>query len=294
LNTHKPYVMLAALSLAAMACTCGPLSAAQQAADEAVEEAGETLEAVEVEAEEQGGAAVESAAEEEQPAEDQQAQGGEPVDFTLGETGLENLSSYEYIQTVDFSGTNAEGQPAEMHMEVHIIHQVEPLINSIRTQMTSEGMDDDTQSTGEFSTLFVYIDGMTYTEMEMPGMDRTCFAVEGGEEDLETYDTSFYDLDPEEFSDFDTEPEFVVVSTNEDVNGIPSTHYRAENINVDEGEGGTIDVWIANDGGYMTRMIMEGVGKDSELGDGQFSMTWELLSANQPVNVTPPEDCQSY
>lgn len=298
MNTRKPYVMLVALSLAAVACTCGPLSnltsTAQQAAEEAVDEAAQTVEEVEIEAQEEGEAAAQGAAEQEQPAEDQQAQGGPPADFVLGETGLENLSSYEYIQIVDFNGTNAEGQPAQMHMEVHIIHQAEPLINSIQTQVTSEGMDDSTEGTGEFGSLFVYIDGTTYTEMDIPGSGRTCFATPGGEETLEAYDTSFYDLDPEEFSDFDSEPEFVVVSTNEEVNGIASTHYRAENINVNDVESGTIDVWIANDGGYMTRMILEGVGKDSELGDGQFNMTWELVSANQPVNVTPPADCQSF
>ncbi len=302
MNTRKPYVMLVVLVLAAVACTCGPLSnitsaaeqAAEEAVDEALQEASETVEAMEIETEEpveeQGEAEVEEAPEQEEPPANNQE--GVPSDFVLGETGLESLSSYEYLQIVDFEVTGTDGQPVHTHMEVHVIHQAEPFANSIRTDVKTEGLDDESGRVNNFSSWFVFLDGISYTETDSPEMGgRNCFAVPGDQAELEANSYSYYDLDPDAFSKFDSQPEFMLISDDEDINGVSSTHYRAENININSVESGVIDVWIANDGGYMTRMIMEGVGQDNELGAGQFDMSWELMNVNQPVNITPPADC---
>ena len=52
------------------------------------------------------------------------------------------------------------------------------------------------------------------------------------------------------------------------------------------------EVWISQDGEYVVKMLMHGTGTmpqdDESETEVVLDMTWDLLSVNQPVVITPP------
>jgi len=85
----------------------------------------------------------------------------------------------------------------------------------------------------------------------------------------------------------------------EEINGMMSEHYHTEDLTPlgSEAEGGEItngvlDVWVAVDGGYMTRFVMEG-DETTEGETNHFSAAFDLLSVNEPMDIVAPEGCVS-
>jgi hypothetical protein len=81
------------------------------------------------------------------------------------------------------------------------------------------------------------------------------------------------------------------VEPNEIIGGIESRHYRAENVAAGEFTSATVDVWVAREGGYVTRMEITGQGTFADMGTGEMRAAYSLVSANQPVDIIPPSVC---
>ncbi len=88
-----------------------------------------------------------------------------------------------------------------------------------------------------------------------------------------------------------------LVNKGEVVNGMTTDHYRFEEselsgmefMSVSEASG---EVWVSQEGDYVVKMVMNGAGTmpgddDTEVATN-MTMTFELLSVNQPLTIEPP------
>jgi hypothetical protein len=89
----------------------------------------------------------------------------------------------------------------------------------------------------------------------------------------------------------------------QDVNGISTWHYTFDendlkkdmtDMDIEYARG---EVWVARDGGYPVKMLIEIKGKDisgaddaSFMANGTMKMEYELLEVNGNINISPPEE----
>lgn len=95
-----------------------------------------------------------------------------------------------------------------------------------------------------------------------------------------------------------------LAESNVEVNGVNTHHYTfdesvlaltdptAGELNTAEG-----NIWVAADGGYVVRILMEGIGSTGLLGDtsateGQVSYELNYFGFNEPVEINPPPGCE--
>jgi hypothetical protein len=85
---------------------------------------------------------------------------------------------------------------------------------------------------------------------------------------------------------------------NETVNGISSKHFQYDDKAVALSGLSKVsgDVWVAADGGYVVKDNMHWEGNaglfgSSATGTGTGQWLWELSEVNQPIAITPPENC---
>lgn len=217
------------------------------------------------------------------------AQGGEP--FIYSGTGLDALDSYEAHQIVEFEGVDSSGEAVKIYMEMNIAAQRDPLLLSVRNEFDLEGPPGVAMAgmaqAGSGSMHMLITPDKTYMEMAMTGM-RTCFASPTVElpVDLE----SSFDYNVEDFMGEDL-PGMILVDPDEVVNGVASAHYRAEGVNNGELTNATIDLWVESGGLYITRIEIVNEGEFEDFGTGTLHVTYEILSVNETVEVTPPQDC---
>lgn len=247
--------------------------------------------------EEETEAVAEEAAEEAVPAE----AGGEaaaeavpeaPQTFAYTGVGIEQLSSYSAQLTVTFEGTNPRGEPARWLFTADTAQQQDPPALSLLATTEAEGLTglgesgDISYESGE--TMIMMVDGTIYSRSSMSEPPGACFAFEGL--DASSFLEGFFSV--EDFVSATDVPELTLVDANESVNGVPSSHYRASGISGESLNNATVDVWMAHDGGYATRIELADSGEMSDFGSGDLALTYELLTVNQPLELTPPEDCE--
>jgi hypothetical protein len=226
----------------------------------------------------------------EQPAEEEPVEAGRgPVTFAYAGVGLETLDSYTARFTLDFEGTSDTSDAARLSFQVDLAGQREPPLTSIRNQFEGEGVmtfgaDSTTEVTSGSLSMLATAD-MVYIETEVTDQPYNCFAYPGNET---PFDAGFQYTSPD---DFIGEQDMSLAEVGpEEVNGIPSTHYRAENVSGGDFTNATVDIWVADDGDYVTRIEMSDEGS-YEFGTGTISITYEVLTVNEPLDISPPADC---
>jgi hypothetical protein len=294
-DRRRLVIAAAMLALVTLACTCGGLS-------NVAELAGGALQGDDGEA---GLAAEEAGAEPEAGAEAAQEAGAEPSDAgeAAPEAGGESFvykgmqeDDYDTINSavsMMFEGTDEQGQPVSVKIEGTIQMQRDPLVMAMQyTTADFEGLDAPGVSLvpgqGDNMTFYVTTDS---AYMEFSGL---CFAIPLEPGDVSGEDFQGMIIDPEKYLDpgANGELELQFVGT-ETVNGLETEHYRATNVQLQDFNEATVDLWYASAENRIARMAMVGTGS-YEYGTGTMEMTWDLLSVNEPVDITLPENCVAF
>lgn len=120
-----------------------------------------------------------------------------------------------------------------------------------------------------------------------------CIAFDVQDEDEgENEKTTAAIVNPLDFISSESRIELSLVGE-EDVNGVTATHYRAENVAYSGFENATIDIWYASDEGYIPRIVISG-NLTAYQAEGTTTITYNLAPAEQPEELVPPENCQSF
>jgi hypothetical protein len=213
-----------------------------------------------------------------------------PPTLTYTGTGLEDLSSYTARLLVEFRGLNSSGQPAFLTLRADLSGQADPPASLARLGFNNQGMQGlentlpSDLSSGRMNLLTT--GGTSYIETIFGDESRSCFAFPAEERSQ----TGRSVVSVEDFVGARTIPDLTRVLPNEMINGVISRHYRAEGVQTDALENAAIDVWVARQEGYVTRMVITNQGL-SRYGRGTLTVTYDLLSANLPVELTPFPDC---
>jgi hypothetical protein len=95
-----------------------------------------------------------------------------------------------------------------------------------------------------------------------------------------------------------TDEDFQVVAAHETVNGVDCVHRHAkvQDVSTEMGTSdiqftdGDVDLWVANEGDYLIRLVMNATGSDAEGQPAEAKFDMELFDVNKPVTVTPPPE----
>lgn len=301
-NGRRFAVVAAALALVTLACTCGGLSNVAELAGGALQgdesAAGLTGDDIGTDIE----ADVEAPQEAEPPA--GEADAGDAADGSAGapaaggETflfeGL-NQDTYETLDSavmMSFEGTNEQGEPVSVDIEGTVQIQREPFMMAMQyTTADFEGVDapgtELLPGQGGNMTFYVTSDS---AYMELSGL---CFAFPLDPDEMMGEEFADVIVDPGEYLDpAEGELELQYVG-DETVNGLATEHYQATNVQMEDFEASTVDVWYAPGEGRIARMAMVGTGAH-EFGEGTTDITWDLLSVNEPLDITVPENCVAF
>ena len=293
-------VGLLLLSLSSMACalsggddeetaveaiTGAAEEAASEAVAEAVEEAGgaeAVAEAVEAITEGAAEAVAEIASGETITA----AELGESLDLSSILDG-EALQSYQYDMVMDINSDGNNSQSV-----ITVLYNTDPPAMSMVMSFSGDAFAEDAEM-GEIN--MIQIGDSIY--MDMPEMG--CMQMPATDSNLA--DEMMSDIFGNEIVD---DLETLVKEGNETVNGVETVHYTFDEtafLTADDGmETATGHIYIAKDGGYMVRMIVDGTGNVGDFSgsdsaaNGTMRIEMNLTNINEPVNIEAPADCESF
>lgn len=214
-----------------------------------------------------------------------------PETFDYAGTGIDDLTSYTAQFVVRFEGSNHQGKPARLVMQIDLAGQVEPAGQVIDMTFESDGVDSlsqSTQVTAQSGRLMLLTLGdLTYIQTAVEGQEDACMAFEGAQ--TGTIEDSILTIE-DIVSEGDL-PTLYRVAPNEVINGFEARHYQAEGVSTEDFNDATVDVWVTREEGYLVRIAITDSGEYPQYGKGDISFVYDLLSFNQPVTFTPPEDC---
>ena len=210
---------------------------------------------------------------------------------------IEKLDSYRAVTTWTSKGTDAEGKPIDDSAEISIEYTKEPLARSM-----SMAIDSTSELTDTLETIEIYqIDKDMYMNA---GADVGWIRIQ---QDQSPFDDPSISLmtGGQLFSNLD---DLKRVRPDEKINGIDSRHYTFDEQVLGKliGEAtGDVkadgDVWIAKDGGYVTKYVLAIEVKggnagmlDPSMAEGTFSMAWELQDVNdKDIKIELPAEAKA-
>jgi hypothetical protein len=220
--------------------------------------------------------------------EDSGGGGGEGVSGGLEYPGTDtsSFSSFRSEFTMSWSGTDEAGNPVEGSYTALQAYVTDPPASYTHWDTISSKAG----KSGSFE--FYQIGDVTYMNSASEGEEPTCIAT-SQEGDAPEQSPPF---SPDTWLAGSDLSSAQVISADENVNGVSATHYRQTHV---EGaalagfETYEVNIWIANDGGYVVRetLIAEGKLITMEVGEGRMEWEYNLLDVNGAVNITPPENC---
>lgn len=214
----------------------------------------------------------------------------ESVDVNGIVSKVADLTSYRMTMAIEMVEESSDGTTKTTTITTESTSVTNPPANSVN--MTIEG--DIPELAGMGSILFVQIEDTIYSVL--PGMG--CVSGAAGEQGFEN---PFSDLaDTSTFLDGVTGATRVL--PNETINGVETIHYTFEQSSLPSDSGLQSvggDLYVAVEGGYMVRLILDGSGQLSALtdspegGTGTLHLQMDLSDVNQPLTVEPPEGCDA-
>ena len=258
--------------------------AASEAVAEAIEEAGGT-EAIAEAIEAVGGAEAiaELAADGETV---NVSELGEALDFSSMLNG-ETVQSYQYDMAMDISSDEGGGQSL-----ITVLYSADPPAMSMVMSFSGEAFAQDAEM-GEIN--MTQIGDSIY--MDVPEMG--CMQIPATDSSLA--DEMMGDIFGNDIVD---DLETLVKAGDETVNGVETVHYTFDEtafMGVDDGmETAVGHIYVAKDGGYMVRMIIDGTGDVGDFSgsdgatNGTMHIEMNLTNINEPVNIETPADCESF
>lgn len=210
---------------------------------------------------------------------------------------LDNLDSYRSYTLFSYSGTGTEGEPIDTSLEVWSEYTREPQARAFT--MSGTGLADESAPDEVGSMQFYQIENTIYAQF-----DDQWIQINAEDSPMDDPDIEFLTNTGLLFSDLE---ELRRVRPDEKINGIDSQHYT-----YDETSLGTIfnltqdadvtvsgEVWIAKDGGYVTRYVMDAEVKQGggllapDLVEGTVHMEFELSDVNSDITIEVPEAAAS-
>lgn len=196
---------------------------------------------------------------------------------------IEKLDSYRAVTSWTSKGADAEGKPIDSSAEVNIEYTKEPLARSM-----SMAIDSTSELTSTKQSFVIYqIDKDMYMNA---GADVGWIRIQ---QDQSPFDDPSISLmtGGQLFNNLE---DLKRVRPDEKVNGVDSRHYTFDEKVLGKLIGDATgdvkadgDVWIAKDGGYVTKYVLAIEVKggnagmlDPSMAEGTFSMAWELQDVN--------------
>lgn len=220
----------------------------------------------------------------------------EDFDLSTISTDL-NFETYSYLFSITATGVNTTGEKITQSINAEIKHTTNPPASSFT--MNLEGLQEDMGAPEQISV--VEVDGMVYTFFTGFG----CFSAPSSGDDPFG---EFSDImSPTSLLDDLDISKVKRVRPNEIINGIEVRHYTFDETlmnetaepgrEVEKGEG---HLYLAEDGGYLVRMVidMEGSGLSlfNELegleGTQSVRIEYTLMNVNDPITITIPAECE--
>lgn len=212
-------------------------------------------------------------------------------------TGELNVNTYHYLFTMSATVTDDAGEEITQDITADIKFSVDPPANSFIVNM--EGIENEMGGMGQIS--ITQIGDTSYTYIPEFGCITSSTATEDPFSDFsDTFspDTFLEELDITQVKR---------VRPNETINGIEVRHYTfdEELLNADADPGEEIEnaeghIYIAEDGGYLVKMVMtlEGSGIDffDAGNEGQvqsINFSYELISVNEALDIAIPAECEA-
>lgn len=225
-------------------------------------------------------APAEATDEEQEPAE------GLP-DLSNVSAGLEEYNSYRATVDMTFESAEEGGTSAGLSMERAVV--LDPPASSATMSFSGDMVDE---AGGFDSMAFAEIGDVSYAVI--PGLG----CVTGGVGEMGNMDEFSEIFATDEILGDIGDAEFV---GEDNVNGIPVDHYTFDETDVEDTGGDLREleghVYVAQDGNYVTRMVVEGVGMVDMLGDGveeegTLFMEYNVTDVGADFDVEPPEGCE--
>jgi hypothetical protein len=205
---------------------------------------------------------------------------------------LADLTSYRYDMVLDVTGTDAAGAETVQSMHMVLAVSTEPPATSV--VMTAEGSD----TAMDMGTIeFVQIEDTSYIVMAEMG----CMALPAGEDSGMSTEELTQNFSPEAITENLDDVTFVGEET---IDGIDVLHYTYDEtsmkgeaaVGVESADG---QLYIAKDGGYLVRSIVDIVGSSAfmtGLEDEAFEsavthIEMNLTDVNEAVEILPPAAC---
>ncbi|MCP4360245.1 MAG: hypothetical protein GY796_19740 [Chloroflexi bacterium] len=203
-------------------------------------------------------------------------------------TQPEDVNSYRIIMDMSMTSTDEADVETSQSFQINLGFSKDP--EAMSMNMSAEGVED-MEEFGEMN--MAQLDGVTY--MTIPG-----FGCITSSED----ESAFGDDDP--FADFTDTSAFMedIGEANyegeESINGIDTLHYTFDETSLETPDADVEwlegHIYVAKDGGWLVRMVMEGEGEFDEIGGvpqyGNMKLQIDLLDINQPIDVSIPADCE--
>ncbi len=198
----------------------------------------------------------------------------------------EGLDNYTMDLSMTFTSQDENGEDVTQTILADIIFSNDP--SALSMDMTLEGVE----GAEEFGNMsMVQTEGSSY--VVVPGLGCITTEIE------ELNDNPFADLaDSDQILEGINEAKF---EGEETINGIDTLHYTFDASNLTEEEAADVEwveghIYLAKDGGYMVRFIMEGEGVMDQFSDGddQFGtmqMEYNITPSDEALTVEIPAEC---
>lgn len=222
-----------------------------------------------------------------EPADDEQALSEAQL------TALEALKSYRQVVTYTSQGVDMDGNPIDERAEIVTEYTRDPLarrmvmsiVDNVNPDASQENMEMYQLGTDIFMNAGEDVGWMRISSEESPFASAEIARLTGGD--------IFNNLD-----------QMRRVRPDEKINGVNSRHYQFDEVVLgklfDEdmtNVTGSGDIWVAKDGGYLTKYLLtvevkEGNGGmfDPNMNTGSFTMEFELKDVNQDFTIEVPEE----
>lgn len=196
----------------------------------------------------------------------------------------EAVQSYQYDMIMDINSNEGDGQN-----HITILYNADPSAMNIMMRFSGDAFAEGAEMNMTQIGDAIYMDVPEMGCMQLPATDSGLTDEIMGD----IFGNSIVD-------DLET----LIKEGDETVNGVETTHYTFDEtafLTADDGIK-TADghIYIAKDGGYMVRMIIDGTGNVSDFSDvdvasnGTMHIEMNLTNINKPVNIEAPADCESF
>ena len=198
----------------------------------------------------------------------------------------EGLDNYTMDLSMTFTSQDENGDDVTQTILADIIFSNDP--SALSMNMTLEGVE----GAEEFGNMsMVQTEGSSY--VVVPGLGCITTEIE------ELNDNPFADLaDSDQILEGINEAKF---EGEETINGIDTLHYTFDASNLTEEEAADVEwveghIYLAKDGGYMVRFVMEGEGVMDQFSDsndqfGTMQMEYNITPSDETLTVEIPAEC---